>query len=398
MGTQGRLNVGIFFNARREQGGLYQYALTLVDSLFRFVPGNEYFLFHATLEVFPLKLNASNWHFVDLPRHAVRLRMGFELLFNLMTRIGFDFSVSMIPEYRQIIKMAPDLMIFVKPTPQVFQWNYPSIFPIHDLQHRLQSGFPEVSNKGEYLRREVLYKNSIACASAILTDSEIGKKDVIDLYDVDTKKIFPLPYIAPTFRKYSDNKGSIQTIKEKYSLPNTFFFYPAAFWSHKNHLRLIKAIKLIENEHGIKLPLVLSGEKNREYSHLQAFTDEMGLKDTIHFIGYVPEDDLYLLYQHAMALVMPTFFGPTNIPVLEAWTNGCPVVTSDIRGIREQVGDAGLLVNPSDIQAIAKALWRIYKNPNLRADLIKKGRNRIKLWTPAMFGRKLSDIIHNIET
>jgi glycosyltransferase involved in cell wall biosynthesis len=391
MGAKSGLKVGIYFNARVEQGGLYQYALTLVDCLYRYVPDNDYFLYHATLEELPLQLQAANWHIIELPKEAIASHMVLELLLNKMAQVGLKSPLRLIPQFRQIAIDPPDLMIYVKPTPHVFEWPYPAIFPIHDLQHRLQPEFPEVSNHGEFLRREFLYNNAIAKANGILVDSQTGKEDVLHLYTAKESIIFPLPYIAPSFRALKGK--TFEQVKARYALPDSYFFYPAAFWSHKNHARLIRALKQVEKEHGVGLQVVLSGRKQREYKKLQTLVEELQLQEKVHFIGFVEEEDLLFLYQHALALVMPTFFGPTNIPVLEAWAAGCPVITSDIRGIREQVSDAGLLVDPEDVTALANAMWTLSQSQEKRAVLIAKGRTRVNSWMPENFGQRLGEII-----
>jgi glycosyltransferase involved in cell wall biosynthesis len=393
MGDASRLRIGIFFNARRSQGGLYQYALTLVDCLYRFVPEFDYSLYLATLDDFPLVIEKKKWQVHYLPRFSIQVRMVIEYLLSLFSRAGIKPPVHSIPEYPQILKDPPEIMLYVKPTLHVSQWNYPAIFPIHDLQHRLRPEFKEVSEKGEFKRREQLYKGSFRNAHAILTDSIIGKEDVQHFYKVDPKIIFPLPYIAPTFRDNFRKKKLFRKIQIEFGIPEQYFFYPAAFWPHKNHARLIEAIKKIQESHEEILHIVFSGSKNREYATLVALAKKLGLEEAVHFIGYVSESELREFYEHSLALVMPTFFGPTNIPILEAWAAGCPVITSDIRGIREQVGNAGLLVDPLDESAMAKALWRIYKHPELRKELIERGSNRVKLWTPRMFARKLAEII-----
>ena len=391
MGAKSNLKVGIFFNARSEQGGLYQYALTLVDCLYRYVPDHDFSFYHATLEELPLRFQADNWRVIRLPKCAISLRMMIEVFQNKLAQFGLKTPIHLIPQYRQIFQDSPDIMIYVKPTLHVFEWPYAAIFPIHDLQHRLQPKFPEVSDHGEFLRREFLYTHSIEKAKAILTDSQTGKADVIDLYPVKDLIIYPLPYISPTFRT-SEGK-TFEQVKVRYALPDSYFFYPAAFWSHKNHARLIRAFKRIEEDHGVRLHLVLSGSKQREYSKLRALVEELSLQQAVHFIGFVEEEDLLFLYRHAVALVMPTFFGPTNIPVLEAWSAGCPVITSDIRGIREQVGDAGILVDPTDIAALANAIWSLSQNQEMRAGLIAKGKIRVESWTSEDFGRRLGRII-----
>jgi glycosyltransferase involved in cell wall biosynthesis len=94
---------------------------------------------------------------------------------------------------------------------------------------------------------------------------------------------------------------------------------------------------------------------------------------------------------------MPTFFGPTNIPVLEAWASDCPVITSDIRGIREQVGDAGLLVNPESPEQVAEAMHRVANDPALRDSLRKKGRARLAQYQFPDFVQKLAAILGDVQ-
>src|SRR5262249_48312964 len=85
----------------------------------------------------------------------------------------------------------------------------------------------------------------------------------------------------------------------------------------------------------------------------------------------------------------PTFFGPTNIPILEAWAHGCPVLTSDIRGIREQVGNAALVVNPRSVNAIAEGIHRLWTDGSLCANLTRFGRQRLDSYTPDDFQERL---------
>lgn len=393
MGVESRIKVGIFFNARREQGGLYQYALTLVNCLSTHAPEFDYYLYHATLDPFPLQVEEANWKKITLSSFSIKICMAVEFLLMSLSRFGIKILFKSLPEFQEIRSNSPDIMLYVKPTLHVFQWDYPAIFPIHDLQHRLQPEFPEVSDAGEYRRREYMYVSSVNKSVAILTDSEVGKEDVIRCYECKAEKIYALPYIAPPFRGDDLNLDALSKIREKYNLPSQYFFYPAAFWKHKNHERLMRAIYIILRDKDTAIPFVFAGSKNREYQNLVSLSDSLGIRDIIRFIGYVPDGDLLSLYQQSLGLVMPTFFGPTNIPILEAWSAGCPVITSDLRGIREQVGDAAILVNPRDEIGLAEAIWKLYTERGLRQKLIQNGKIRIALWTPQRFTQKLIEVI-----
>jgi glycosyltransferase involved in cell wall biosynthesis len=358
------------------------------------VPEFDYRLYHATLEEFPLDISGENWQYVMLSESAIRIRLLAEAVLLGAARLGIKIPFPLIPEFREIKNDRPDIMIYVKPGVYPFQWNHKAIFPIHDLQHRLQPEFPEVSRHGEYHRREYFYTRSTPRASAILTDSETGKDDVMNCYKVSGDRIFAIPYIAPTFRSSQTTPEYLEQVRKKYSLPSEYLFYPAAFWEHKNHARLIQAVALLAQERNVHIPLILAGSKRAEYERLASLVSSLGMQDTVHFIGYVPDDDMAALYRQALALVMPTFFGPTNIPILEAWMAECAVVTSDLRGIREQVGDAGLLVDPRSEHAIANAIWSLYESAGLRQRLIERGKLRAAQWTPQKFAQRLAHAIH----
>jgi glycosyltransferase involved in cell wall biosynthesis len=192
-------------------------------------------------------------------------------------------------------------------------------------------------------------------------------------------------------------------VKERYQLPDDYLFYPAQFWPHKNHIGIVRALAILKNERRLVPPVLFCGAASDEireqnYAALQIEARELGVSDQIHYIGYVPDGDMSALYTGASALVMPTFFGPTNIPVLEAWACGCPVLTSDIRGIREQVGDAALLADPASPEAIADAIARIITDNELRDRLISSGMARLASYSPEEYGLRLRQILNETIT
>src|SRR5262245_32889953 len=122
-------------------------------------------------------------------------------------------------------------------------------------------------------------------------------------------------------------------------------------------------------------------------------SSQLGLEKEIHYLGYVPDEDMSALYAGAVGLVMPTFFGPTNIPMLEAWAFGCPVLTSDIRGIREQTGNAAILVNPRSEESIADGIYQPCMDEDLRHVLADRGRRRLGSYTADDYRRRLIEIV-----
>ena len=235
----------------------------------------------------------------------------------------------------------------------------------------------------------------------ILADSEVGKDDILNFYrevvsDADRIKVLPLmpaSTLAPAVTAMDQ-----QNTRRRYSLPERYLFYPAQFWPHKNHRRIIEALGALRQHEGLQIPIVFCGAhsgKIREetFNEIMSVAAELDVAKQIYYLGYVPDADMSALYAGAVALVMPTFFGPTNIPVLEAWKLNCPVITSDIRGIREQSGDAALLVAPDSVEAIAQGIHRMWTDEDLRQRLIENGRARLQKFTSQDFRLRLMKIV-----
>ena len=104
-------------------------------------------------------------------------------------------------------------------------------------------------------------------------------------------------------------------------------------------------------------------------------------RDQVHFLGFVSRQDVISLYHNAFAMIYPSFFGPDNIPPIEAFGLGCPVIAADVPGADEQLGDAALRFDPRDENAFALSIKRLYEEPDLRTVLIEKGKRRAREWT-----------------
>lgn len=276
-----------------------------------------------------------------------------------------------------------------------FRAPIPALGTVHDLMHRYESRFPEVSENGEYDLREFHFGETSRWAKGVLVDSEVGKMQLIESYDVPSDRVHVLPYIAPAYIYASDPSGD-SGVHARYNVPEKYFFYPAQFYQHKNHAGLIGALARLKASHP-DVRLVLVGTKERNgFADVQAEVERLGLHDNVQFLGYVPDDDIPALYRAARALVMPTYFGPTNIPQLEAFALGCPVATSRIYGIPDQVGDAALLFDPGSVDQIFDCLERLWTNDALCADLVKKGRLHAAAWGPEQFRDRLLQIVEGL--
>ena len=225
-------------------------------------------------------------------------------------------------------------------------------------------------------------------SSVLLVDSLVGKQHVIESYQTTGEKIYPLPYIAPA---YIYNEPERANFDSRYKLPKKFF-YPAQFWMHKNHIRLINSIRNLTGQFP-DIALVLSGSKRHNFKIVQKYVIDHGLENNILFVGYIPDEDISGVYKRARALVMPTFFGPTNIPPLEAMASGCPAVLSDIFGMKEQSGEAALYFDPLSEKDMAEKIKKVWIDDSLIENLKKAGLKRDKNNRIQAFTNRLKNVL-----
>ncbi len=267
----------------------------------------------------------------------------------------------------------------------------PTITPIHDLMHIYERGhgFNEIEEGDCFKRRQLLYSDIYAYSAGILTDSELGREQVLDQYGrVKEDRVYSLPFSVPF---YLDERRDVA----KVSVPKKYIFYPAQFWKHKNHEALVKAVAKLKDK-GLSTKLVFVGSDKGNLKYIEKLISDAGVKENINILGFVPDNEMYFLYKNARAMIMPSIFGPTNIPPLEAMYVGCPVAVSNLYAMPEQVGDAGLLFNPYDIDEVSDVLERLWCDDNLCAMLAEKGREQVKQFSIEKFAERLMNHVLDV--
>jgi glycosyltransferase involved in cell wall biosynthesis len=423
------VRIGIILGLNPADGGIYQYGLTLLKAIRECKNGfgeDDFIVFFNNLED-PLIESLRDDGFSVVPllpptlkRRAIKLAEQLvgpsprRAILDLLGRVTSSSKHESDPDqvhYNTELEQwfrtnGIDLMIYSISTSLSFEARVPYVLAVHDLQHRLQPEFPEVSANGEWAAREYLFRNGIRNATLLLSESETGKEDILTFYGeygVSDDRIKVLP-LLPAVTLPSESSGvERQQILKDYHLPERYFFYPAQFWPHKNHVRIVEALGLIKERYGLTVNIVFSGYHSGEireatYKQVKATEARLKIEDQIQYLGYVSDDVLTALYEGARALIMPTFFGATNIPPLEAWTLGCPVLTSDIRGIRQHSGDAAILVDPRSVEDIAQGMYKLWTDDELCKTLIAKGTKRIELFTFNDFRERLSEIIREAKS
>lgn len=282
------------------------------------------------------------------------------------------------------------------PTLTIIPVNSPYLATLWDLQHRVQPYFPEVAEKGNWESREAFLSRYLQRASIIVVGTETGRKEVERFYQVPSERIKVLPFPTPRFSLAQSSKKG-QDVLKKYTIPPNYLFYPAQFWSHKNHANLLIALQILKQKHNLIIPLVLVGSDGGNEKYIHKLISRWELSSQVHILGFVPQEDMTALYQNALALTFVTFFGPDNIPPLEAFALGCPVIASKVSGAEEQLGDAAILVDPKSPEQIADAIFNVYYSPDLRNTLIERGSKRAQQWTGEDFIRSIFSILDEFE-
>lgn len=384
--------IGIYLQAGPSCGGTYQYNILCLDALM-LLPKDKYSIvvfYGAKHWEAILKQKEITSQYIEV-KNMSRWIVGLWRRLKLSIALWHKIATKCHPLAKAMVKEKCDLWIFPSQDAYAYWMPVNSLATVHDLMHRYESIFPEVGAKKEYKIREFHYKSLCQYAKGILVDSELGKTHVIESYSTKQKKCFVLPYVAPK----SIEKIFSLDFDKKYHLPHKFFFYPAQFWSHKNHRNLLKAMAKCRDE----LPdiqLVLVGSKKNGYEELIQLIENLKLKDCVHILGLVDDRDIPELYRRARALIMPTFFGPTNIPPLEAFAIGCPVAISGIYGMKDQLGNAAIFFQPDCVDNIADKMKHLWQDDNLCQELQEKGKRKHSEWNHHHFTERMHQIIESI--
>jgi glycosyltransferase involved in cell wall biosynthesis len=256
--------------------------------------------------------------------------------------------------------------------------DHPFIITIYDVDHRDHPEFPEAFSDRLFDRVERTHLAVLTRALAVITNSACIARRIADLYQVDPERIIVLPLVPSLpVRRHAAGKGSttVEEVRRKYHLPDRYVFYPAWFLFHKNHLYLLEGLLELERRHGIVLHAVFcGGDPQGQRARVERQVQALGLRERVQFLGLVPDADIPALYQGAVALVMPSYFGPTNLPPVEAVTLDCPAICSDLPGCREQMGDAALYCDLADPANLADHLRALVQDPALVDRLKHAGR------------------------
>ncbi len=388
-------NLGLVFSLNRHGGGFYQWTINLLNALedYRKACGNlriNVFIPAQSNEFIYLRDRFPNFCYHQIARPTVFLskilrRISMIMPF-LISFLRWVHPINSIFKRNQI-----DLMIFPGTTIDASFCRGRQMFMFTDIAHVFYPYFPEVSANGQLRQRHIMFKYGIKYASQIVVDSYQLRQDIAKYYAADVSRVEVLyQTMSQTMNDNGDSDHECTDFRR--NLPKRYIFYPAQLWAHKNHKNLFLAMKILVKEH-VDLVLVLAGSKKDGAEHLFSLIQELEIQSNVSYLGYVPDKFMPLLYKSAQMLVMPTYFGPTNIPTLESFYYGCPAVISDLPGVTEQTKDAALLFNPDSPKDMAEKICLVLNDKKLREAMICKGHERMKVLSYRNYQEKLATIL-----
>lgn len=272
--------------------------------------------------------------------------------------------------------------------------SIPYIITVWDLAHCEHPYFPEVSiTQWTFDARTKFYSSVLPKAARVVVGNSEGKRQICKYYNVNEDVVKTIPMITPSdvYTLEGDNSMLDKLNLEK----NKFLYYPAQFWSHKNHIRLLKELKNLK-DNKINLKLVFSGSDQGNQKYIESKTKELGLDNDVIFAGFLKREEVIALYKNAYALTYASYFGPDNIPPLEAMALNCPVICSEYKGSHEQLKDCALYFDGATGENFYESIIKL-NNDNFKSQLIQKANKLALTYSTGNYVKKMFKIIDDFE-
>ena len=360
---------GFFWN--RETTGSGQYTRQLVTGLLKRSDGPRCLLIR------PLPDGSD-------PHTAARSREIEERFFGPPVSLGGDLSKLWFEQVsfpRACLSEALEVAHVPYFAPPLFVSDR-TVVTIHDLIPLILPAY-----RGSALVR--LYTRLVAAgarrAAAIITDSHSSQNDVLQLLGVSPEVVYVIYLgVDSTYQPVTDER-ELERVRSKHGLPETYILYLGGFDQRKNLITLLAAYASLDGQSVAGVPLVIAGRlpagNSQFFPDPRAMVETQGLEGRVLFAGWVPEEDKPALYSGATLFLFPSLYEGFGLPVLEAMSCGTAVVASNAASLPEIAGDAAVLVDPQDPEALAAAIADLLTDVSRRKELARRGRERAQLFS-----------------
>ncbi len=333
------------------QAGIGQYILRLTQALAQIDRDDEFILFKSRKDKTHI-IDQTNFKQQKLwtPSHHrfERLAMSFELAPHVLDLLH-----------------SPD---FIPPS----RTRFPSVITMHDLAFLLYPRFLTRDSARYYGQVDLAARQ----ADHIIAVSESTKRDTVRLLGVPESKITVIHEAAHPLFTPVTNEEALERTRTRYQLPPDFILFVSTIEPRKNLPTLLRAFRRLRDHYKSPAMLAIAGNRGWLAEEVDHVLDELKLSDAVRLLGGVPNEELVYLYNAAKLFVLPSFYEGFGLPPLEAMACGTPVIVSKVSSLPEVVGDAGILVEPEDIEGLTVAMWRALTDDNLRREMRAKGLKR----------------------
>ena len=362
------MTVGLLLTTNQSKGGVFQYSLSVLNSIIQ----------NKKIEKLIVYTNLKE---IEIDNVVIIRIKNYRFLFLLGSLIGLlNFRLNFL--FRK-----PNIIISPTYSPLLFLTTRKFIYTLHDLQELY---FPEYFKKHIILWRKFMYSKLSKKAFRIITESSHVKGDISKHFKVPYEKIEVIES-PPIFSKIDEDFNLLNHYQEL-TLP--YIFFPAQFWKHKNHLRVISAFSRLLIDHK-NLILVLTGSKIREYSKIINLIKELNIQENVKFISNIPQNHMPYFFQNARIVIAPTLYESISIPVFEAFYYKVPVCASGVYAIIDQVGDAGELFDPYSVDSILNSMKKLINSNEIsRDDYISKGLKKLNYYSTKRFNILINKCIY----
>lgn len=379
-------NAQLLVNPTRS--GIEHYIYYLLESLAIIDKDNEYIIFcKSENDLPPIALKKDNFILCNslLPLSIRGFRVLREQLF-----FPFHLSQKNIDIYHGTHFMLPVILYC------------PSVVTFHDLLLRrgLDLDTYETSNPLSKLFLNFILPYSARKAQKIISVSDSTKSDIVNELKIKPDKVVTVYHgVSKSFRRI-DDRNHLEKVRSIFNLPTEYFLFVGALKPRRNLLRVIEAYSLLKKYHGVNHKFVIAGPKDERYKEVFVNIEKLGLTDDTIFIGNIDHKVLPAIYNMASFFIYPSLYDGFGFPPVEAMACGVPVITSNVSSLPEIVSDAGILVDPYNIEEMATAMWRVISDKELSEKMAKKGMERAAGFTWERCARDTlrvyNDVYHGI--
>jgi len=284
------------------------------------------------------------------------------------------YSIAKINPYNKIIESSKiDILHVPIQHSPILMIKTPIIITMHDIQ---EYHFPQYFSLIERLGRIIKNNMAIYDSNHIVVSFNHVKNDIIKHFNIQEEKvsICPPPFAEDWFLKKCES--SWDEVQNKYDLKRKYILYPAATWEHKNHIKLIEALKKI-NDDGLEFDLICTGNKTAHYKIIFKKIEELNLTEMVRFLGIIPEEDLISLYNNSSLVVIPTLYEAGSAPLYEAMRYQVPVICSDVTSLPDTINNDEFIFNPNSIDEMVSLMKKMLTDKEFRRKNVENSKMRM---------------------